>query len=1132
METKRYTANYINADSNFEISNIPDTGKRDKFYSLYCILFNLLQRGCPTKPSVYLAQYIPFKSERKIHFFSKEVPKWGNIIKGNDRTNQFPARTFYYDILPNKFPEYPFLQQILIPEMPISEIIFDENEEFINQKVDFFLSESKLIIEIDGSQHAKKEQKVLDKARDEYIRNHGFEVIRIPTDCICDEYRMEPYIEKIRHNLEDNISLFSEYKKDYELCCSGQLSEKKMRAVAMIRFQILILQLCINGKLSIADKEWKIAINNKEVTGYESAAVEDIFLWLENLSKLAGITYTKPMLDIQQTTQLNSFSEEYIKLEFSVLSHRTTTSTVVNDRIYISNCWRQDVDYFQMTTAKPIKYVLDDTNDEQDTLSGAVLNEKRVALRFILKNIYGFDDFRPGQERIVINALKRRDTIGVLPTGSGKSLCYQLAVLLQPCISYCICPIKSLMIDQNQNLKNIGVSHTAYISSDLTPEERAFTQKNFAQNRYWLVFMSPERFQSETFREYLLEMSDKKKVNFGYAVIDEVHCLSEWGHSFRVSYLNLVKTIRKYCPNIALLGLTATASFNVLKNILIEFKMTDKKDVISIPSFTRPELKFKVVKCREDKYSMLKKEIDRYRRFYPDLLEAKQDKTRCGIIFTPYVNGNYGCYPLAIKLTNDYDADIRCYGGDMPKKWLEDRKAWDIHKQNVQSDFKNNRFVLLCATKAFGMGIDKPNIRYTIHYGIPSSLESLYQEAGRAGRDKNAAECVVLYTPENELLVQIKHYLSFEAKPSEIREFLEQKGNRNYGEDVWRQLFLLYNELSDVEEEMKILEALVQIYAEPGAVCYIKSEDPYLMSRADLQNSYLVSLANLQKYIYHLSLVGVVEDWTVDWKSNTLKVYFAEYTSESVLVKTQDYIRNYDIEYRLTADPLYEDRKEWNEIDAITQAAQIFLTWYNDNILYARRQALLNTMDACDAYKEEAPDEFKEKMEAYFRLDDISDMLGVIADQPYEVREWFEILNIDCIKKNKISNILMNLNRFLESYQNNAGLNYVSGILNLIDNHFDSPNGRTRLLASFSAIKDFKSKDKKYVLEQSAKLIAQLSEEPDAILKEEFSEFYVRNYPYDETDKVIYKEIQDNYSLKIFINRMMAYMVKTLRGGK
>lgn len=1117
MNVKRFTASYISADSNFEIRNITEAKKRDKFYSLYCLLYNLLQRGCPTKPSEFLSKNIcEDLYERKLHLFSKEVPEWGNVIKGHDKTNSFPARTFYYNIVPKMLPEYPFLQQIMIPEMPISDFIFDENEKFKKQKVDFFISEANLVIEIDGSQHSETNQQKLDKIRDEYLRNNGYTVIRIPSKDIHDDRKIKSHVNKIKNRLEQNKSLFDEYRHDYEACINGSIPEETLKAIATMRFQITILELCISGKLSLNDKEWKIAIRNKEVTGYEKPAVNDILLWLDNLCILAGLDHEMPTVYIQQTTQLDGVSPEYIKVDFSVLS-RKILEDFNSDRVIVSNGWRQDIDYFQMITAKPIKYIIDDTGiDGEKITEGIGVNEKRIALRFILKSLYGYDDFRPGQERIIINALKRRDTIGVLPTGSGKSLCYQIAALLQPCVSFCICPIKSLMIDQDQNLKGIGVDRTAYISSDLSAEDREKTQKNFAQKRYWWVFMSPERLQSETFREYLLDMNRKQNVHFGYAVIDEVHCLSEWGHSFRVSYLNLVKTIRNFCPNISLIGLTATASFNVLKNILVEFGMFDKKDVISIPSFTRPELNFKVVKCGKNKYTEIKRIIDGYMRIYPDLLQGKGKKTRCGIVFTPFANGKYGCFDLANKLSKDYLADVRCFAGERPKKW-PDEENWDEYKRTVQDQFKEDDFSLLCATKAFGMGIDKPNVRYTVHYGIPSSLESLYQEAGRAGRDKRKAECVVLYTAEEQLKEPIAKLLGEETKPSEIKAFGEEKSNWYNGNDAFRQLFLLSNESSDIEEETRLLDSIVARYAKPDQIRFISAD-------------YTMDLASLQKYIYHLSLIGVVRDWTVDWRSNTLKVYFSNYTVESVFEETEKYIKNYDSEYKIREDELFISEGELSEGEAIHHAAQIFLTWYGKNILYTRRKALFNVMVACDKFDIEGSEKFKEAMEAYFRLDDVSDILGEIADQPREVKEWFKVLNVERIRKNKVSNIIMNLNRFLESYQNNVGLNFVSGILNLIDHHFDSPDGRIRLLSALKAIKAFSVEDKLYVLEQSSDLIAELSKEDD-ILKEEYSEFFIRNYEFEDTDKVIYKKLYDNYSLITFLRRMMVQMIKD-SGGK
>ncbi len=1154
----RFTANYINTDSNFEIHNLQYTKKRDEYHSLYCVLLNLIQRGDPTKPSLYLSDKIDhsYSGSHKIHFFTKENPKWGNIIKGYDETDQYPARDFFDTILPRMFPEYPFFKQLILPEAAISDFIHDGNKAFYGQKVDFLVVPFKTVIEIDGSQHADVNQSALDAKRDDYLKNNGYEVIRIPSKDIaadnCDIHK-----KAIWRAISRYIEELSPYNDDYYKCVEGYLSSGLLKTVATIRFQVLILQLCLNGVLSLNDSVWKIAINNHEVTGYESSAIRDILLWLKNLCVLSGLTYREPEISITQTSQLSSFGNDTIKVDFSIYEKVTHPESMTPDRIYVRNCWDQDEDYFRLAIGAPIKYHIEDYVSDKE-LDLDEMNPRRVALRFILKNLYGFDGFRPGQERIVMNALRGRDTIGVLPTGSGKSLCYQLAVFLQPCVSFCICPIKSLMIDQDANLKHIKIRHTAYLSSDLTGEERQIVQDKFANGKYLCVFMSPERFQSEDFRRFLGDMSRRNHITFGYAVLDEVHCLSEWGHGFRVSYLNLVRTIRKYCKGAVLLGLTATASFNVLKNILIEFGMEDKRDVISIPSFTRPELSFKVItiendksKIREEykkeyeketgkpfdrdisdynrafkdlKYSKLTGIIKRYLKFYPDLLDAKGDGTRCGLVFTAYVNGDNGCYELSKRLKMTFHKDVRAFAGESPKKYKsEDGEGWETYKRNVQDGYKDNEYALLCSTKAFGMGIDKPNVRYTIHYGIPSSLESLYQEAGRAGRDKRSAECTVIYAKESkDFREKIDDLLKVETLPSQIGAFTQDLSNFKKGADAFRQLVLLAGSSDDVEDELENIKWIIQNYCEPGEASFINIKE--------IPNDKIVPLQELQKYIYHLSLIGVVDDWTVDWKLPAVKIYCCNYTSESIYSTTEKYIRNYEPDF------IFENNEHFRVTDGndvagcIENASRVFLHWYADNILYSRRQALQNVMEACDKYDKEGPEAFKDRMESYFRLDDVADILGTIAEQPRDVTTWFDVLDVKRVNnKEKVSGLIMNINRFLESFQRNVGLNYISGLLHLIERHFDDPNGKDRLTAALDVIKTFDDADKEYVLAQSAILINELD---DTGLADEFTEFFIRNYDFDETDRIIYNNLQSDYSLQTFLKRMMVKMNNMLGGNR
>jgi len=212
-------------------------------------------------------------------------------------------------------------------------------------------------------------------------------------------------------------------------------------------------------------------------------------------------------------------------------------------------------------------------------------------------------DFREGQLQIITNVLSGVSTIGLLPTGSGKSICYQLAAILQPALSFVVCPIKSLMFDQKNDLNSAFFSRISHITGENDAEEKSEIQKEFSLGKYLFIFLSPERFQSRAFRDYF--QNTRNQYLFSYAVIDEVHCLSEWGHDFRTSYLNLADTIRKYCPNVTFLGLTATASLNVIKDIQTEFDIAPQ-DTKTPLNYTREELEFIVIDDRGNKFPELK----------------------------------------------------------------------------------------------------------------------------------------------------------------------------------------------------------------------------------------------------------------------------------------------------------------------------------------------------------------------------------------------------------------------------------------------------------------------------------------------------------------------------------------------
>src|SRR3954447_4679676 len=340
------------------------------------------------------------------------------------------------------------------------------------------------------------------------------------------------------------------------------------------------------------------------------------------------------------------------------------------------------------------------------TIPRPTLDEARAVLRAR----FGFPDFRPGQERAVSSVLEQRDTLVVLPTGGGKSVCYQIPAMVLPGLTVVISPLISLMKDQVDALTARGIPAT-FVNSTLTKGEVAERMARVSRGEVKLLYVAPERFDVGTAAERL------RGVGVSLLAIDEAHCISEWGHDFRPSYLRIAQVREKLgWPQVV--ALTATATPHVREDIARQLRLENPETIIT--GFDRQNLRYHVVPTRTD---------------------AEKDAALAAIlrehegVAIVYASTRRNVEKIARTLD---EAGIRAaaYHAGLD----------DAHRHEVQDAFMNESVRAIVATNAFGMGIDKPNVRLVVHHAMPGTLEAYYQEAGRAGRDGLASDCVLLHS--------------------------------------------------------------------------------------------------------------------------------------------------------------------------------------------------------------------------------------------------------------------------------------------------------------------------------------------------------------------------------------------------
>jgi len=872
----------------------------DEIPPLLAVANNLITRGNPTiaseKVNASLSSFLTGFSELDFYYALHLVDTRPSILKlyDEDLGSRF-EEVFLNDIIPE---DKRFLVQFFQHQRPKKTLVNNSHD---NGKVDFSFESpyykevtrttiyqrpkqlkqrSVSVIEVDGKRYHDTR---IDDIRDYETATFGHTTNRITEDNAYED------TEGLIRNL-----LNTEYFKVIETLYSKGFPElKRLQEAVLIPVSVSRIQKVINQYLIANYNEFratnktkiKIAIVERDVP-CGNLAVDDLNELYANLLGLEGKQSFIPEVETVIFSD-GSFSNENPLNEI----RRIATDKIVTQDydlvIDVATLWRTgifkaDKDFGGSKNSIVIRsshYTQDDCIDNiycADSIQYRPLtietgNDQHIEIpevlpfaEYFLWNVFQKPKFRPGQLPILNRALQGKTVIGLLPTGGGKSLTYQLAALLQPGLTIIIDPIKSLMVDQYEGLLNNGIDKCDFINSVLSREEKEFVQNKIVPNgKAQFLFCSPERLVIQEFRDAL----NKTKQNgyyFSYCVIDEAHCVSEWGHDFRTPYLNLGENVISNCKtangnDVPIFGLTATASFDVLADIERELKISndDGKSVIRYANTVRDEINYQihpievdgevdetvgdkkqqrtascinglnlpdkgllVYNTTEVYKNVLSKTYDEYlpeseksRIQKIDFIETETQRILIGdnelplqkmedgkfnygaIVFCPHKTGKLGVHPYVDFLkANCQEEEVVFFVGSSGTSNFQNE---DQHAFENLRRFKEDEASVMVATKAFGMGIDKPNVRITVHSNMSSSIESFVQESGRAGRDGKTSLSVILYnqTGKDRNVLDQFHRNSFKGADKE-RSIIWELRNEIYYPSLTN-LQALSNFLSD-----------------------------------------------------------------------------------------------------------------------------------------------------------------------------------------------------------------------------------------------------------------------------------------------------------------------------------------------